>query len=464
MQRSGIPGLAVAVVRDGKTIYAKGFGLRKVGEPGKIDPDTVFQIASLSKSLSATIVARQVATSVMSWNTPLTKHLPWFTLRDPYVTRHVTVGDMFSHRSGLPDHAGDDLEDMGYDRRQVLERLRLLPLTSFRDSYAYTNFGLTAAAEAVAVASGKDWATLAQETIYEPLGMAATSSRFTDYMARPNRAHPHVKTGNTYEARFQRQPDAQSPAGGVSSSANDLAKWMTMVLQNGLFAEKQIVAPKALLPAITAEMVSAPSPTADSRPGFYGYGFNVGVTASGRTELSHSGAFALGAGTAFRILPQAKVGIVVLTNASPSGVPEALTASFSDLVQFGEITRDWYPPYANAMAGQMAPTGELVGKAPPSNPAPAQNASVYTGTYDNAYYGPVTIFASNASLSLRIGPKPIELPLNHWSGDEFTVAPVSENETPGSISRVTFVMDGTAAKSLTIEYLNAKGLGTFTRN
>jgi CubicO group peptidase (beta-lactamase class C family) len=464
LKRSGIPGMAVAVVHDGNAIYAKGFGLRKSGETATIDADTVFQIASVSKSLSATVVAHQVGQGVIAWNTPIAKHLPWFALSDPYVTQHVTVGDMFAHRSGLPDHAGDHLEDLGYDRRQVLERLKLLPLASFRDTYAYTNFGLTAAAEAVAVASGKDWATLAQDTIYTPLGMSATSSRFADYMARPNRASPHVKIGDTYEARFQRNPDAQSPAGGVSSSVNDLAKWMAMVMQNGQFAGKQVVEAKALLPAITAQVISSPSFAADARPGLYGFGFNVNVTPSGRTELSHSGAFALGAGTAFRILPQANVGIIVLTNASPSGVPEALAAEFSDLVQFGAVTRDWFPPYAKAMDAMMAPTGELAAKSPPANPAPAQDAAVYTGTYANAYYGPLTISNSASGLVLRIGPKTIELPLRHWSGNEFTVAPASENETPGSISRVTFAMDGATAKSLTIEYLDADGLGTFTRN
>jgi len=156
MRRSGIPGMAVAVVRDGKTVYAKGFGVRKVGESLPVDADSVFQIASLSKSLAASVVAHEVGSGLVTWNTPVVAHLPWFRLSDGWVTEHVTIADMFSHRSGLPDHAGDDLEDFGYDRRTVLERLRFLPLHGFRDVYAYTNFGLTAAAESVAAASGKD--------------------------------------------------------------------------------------------------------------------------------------------------------------------------------------------------------------------------------------------------------------------------------------------------------------------
>ena len=131
LEKSGIPGLAVAVVRDGKTVYAKGFGLRRIGERQPVDADTVFQIASLSKSVGATVVAHQVGAGVVKWDTPLVTYLPWFELNDPWITKHVTIGDMYAHRSGLPDHAGDELEDLGYDRRQILQRLRFKPLHSF---------------------------------------------------------------------------------------------------------------------------------------------------------------------------------------------------------------------------------------------------------------------------------------------------------------------------------------------
>src|ERR1700755_2995172 len=122
MKKSGIPGMAVAVVHGGKAVYTKGFGVKDVRSGDKIDPDTVFQLASLSKSLSATVVAHQVGVNAIGWDTPIVAKLPWFALSDPAITRMVTVGDMFSHRSGLPDHAGDMLEDLGYDRRAVLER------------------------------------------------------------------------------------------------------------------------------------------------------------------------------------------------------------------------------------------------------------------------------------------------------------------------------------------------------
>src|SRR5882757_2418031 len=321
MKKSGIPGLAVAVVHGGKTVYARGFGVRDVKTGDKVDPDTVFQLASLSKSLSATVVAHQVGTNAIGWDTPIVAKLPWFGLSDPVVTQMVSVGDMFAHRSGLPDHAGDMLEDLGHDRRYVLERLRQLPLDPFRISYAYTNFGLTAGAEAVAVSAGKSWEDLADEVLFRPLGMASASFRFADYEARPDRAVGHIHVDGRYEPLYVGDADPEGPAGGASSSVNDMTRWLTMVLANGSHEGKQIVDSRALLPAVTPQMVSSPATEPAMRSGFYGYGFNVGATSAARMELSHSGGFELGAGTNFVILPSADVAIVALTNATVSGVP-----------------------------------------------------------------------------------------------------------------------------------------------
>jgi len=464
MKRSRIPGMAVAVVRDGKTVYAKGFGVRKIGESQPVDADTVFQLASLSKSLAASVVARQVGAGVVAWDTPVVTHLPWFKVMDPWVTRHVTIADMFSHRSGLPEHAGDDLEDLGYDRRTVLERLRLLPLHGFRDTYAYTNFGLTAAAEAVAAASGKDWETLSEDVLYKPLGMTATSSRFADFEKRSNRAVGHVRVGDDFQPKYQRMPDPQSPAGGVSSSANDVARWLALVLQSGKFEGRQIIPADALLPAVTAEVISIHSSSADARPSLYGYGFGVGITPAGRTMISHSGAFALGAGTHYAMIPSAGVGIVVLTNATPGGAAEALGASFMDIVQFGSVTRDWFAAYSAAMAGLTAPTGDLVGKSPPATPAPAAKLSSYVGTYANPYFGDAEIVEVSGHLELKIGLLGRPYALTHWDGDRFSVNPSSENQPDGSLSSIAFKRAGEEpARELTIDYLNGNGLGLFVR-
>nr|WP_296773815.1 serine hydrolase [Rhodococcus sp. (in: high G+C Gram-positive bacteria)] len=458
MDSSKIPGMAVAVVHGGNVVYAKGFGVREEGKDDPIDADTVFQLASLSKSVGSTVVASQVGAGVVDWSTPVVSKLPWFALSDPWVTQNVTIGDFYAHRSGLPDHAGDLLEDLGYDRRQVLERLREVPLDPFRSTYHYTNFGITAGAEAVATASGKDWETLSQDAIYGPLGMTSTSSRFSDYIASADRAVPHVLVDGEYQAKYQREPDPQTPAGGVSSSANDMAKWLTMLTADGTYDGKEIVAPDALLPAVTAEIASSPSQTPDSRAGFYGYGFNVSNSPAGRTTVSHSGAFALGAGTNFLWIPSLDVAIVALTNAAPIGIAETLTAEFADLVQFGEVREDWRTLYKNAFAGLSEPEGELVGKTAPVNAAPPQAPASYAGVYQNTFWGPATVTETNGKLVLSLGPTRSSYELTHWDGDTFTFDLTGENAADGTVSKATF-----SGNTVTLEYYDEDGLGRFTK-
>ena len=453
MKKSGIPGMAVAVVHGGKTVYAKGFGVRDIKTGEKVDPDTVFQLASLSKPLSATVVAHQVGVNAIGWDTPIVSKLPWFALSDPAVTQMVAVGDMFSHRSGLPDHAGDMLEDIGFDRRYVLEHLRALPLDPFRISYAYTNYGLTAGAEAVAASAGKPWEDLADEVLLRPLGMASTSYRFADYGARSNRAIGHIHIGDKYEPLYVRDADPQAPAGGASSSVNDMTRWLAMVLANGSHDGKQVVDSKALLPAVTPQIVSSPAAEPAMRSGFYGYGFNVGSTSAARMQLSHSGAFELGSGTNLLILPSADVAIVALTNATPAGIPETLTAEFADLVQFGEVREDWYKLYTDAFKEMGAPSGSLVGQQPPADPAPSAPLASFVGTYQNDYWGPARITENDGKLMLALGTK-LEVPLSHWDGNTFIYSWVAENSPPGSVSKVTF--DG---NTLNLEYYDEYGKG-----
>lgn len=457
MKKSGIPGMAVAVVHGGKTMYAKGFGVKDVRTGDKVDSDTVFQLASLSKPLSSTVVAHQVGVNAIGWDTPLVAKLPWFALSDPAVTKMVSVGDMFAHRSGLPDHAGDMLEDLGYDRRYVLDHLRQLPLDPFRISYAYTNFGLTAGAEAVAASAGKPWEDLADDVLFRPLGMESTSYRFADYQRRPDRAIGHIHVDGRYEPRYVRDADNEAAAGGASSSVNDMTRWLAMVLANGSHDGKQLVDAKALLPALTPQSVSSRATEPAMRSGFYGYGFNVGTTSGARTELSHSGAFELGAGTNFVILPSADVAIVALTNATPSGVPEALTAEFADIVQFGDVREDWYKLYSDIFTKMEQPTGSLVGQQQPVNPAAPAPLASYVGVYHNDYWGPARVTEKNGTLQLALGEK-LDVPLTHWDGNVFTYTWISENSPPGSVSKASF--DG---NKLILEYYDGFGNGTFTR-
>jgi CubicO group peptidase (beta-lactamase class C family) len=469
LQQSGVPGMAVAVVFDDALTYSGGFGVRELGKERAIDADTVFQLASVSKSLAATVVSSVVGDGVVAWQSRMADLAPGFALHDAWPTQNVSLADLFAHRSGLLDHAGDLLEDLGFDREEVLHRLRYLePAYSFREGYEYTNFGLTAAAVAVAQVVGMSWEELSAERLYDPLGMTHTSSRFADYMAEPNRAIPHVKDGDSWVVTpKQRDPDAQSPAGGVSSTARELAQWMRLQLGQGNFEGQQLIPAAALAPMHLPQAVSnVPPDPATQRAGFYGLGSNVSYTDFGAVQWSHSGAFGSGAATAYYLLPGSDFGVLVLTNGAPVGAPEALCLSVLDLATTGSITRDWLafvgPRMAAAMDEDTYGT-EADWNTPPADATPSAPNAAYLGTYRNDYYGDAEIAQAADGLALRIGPKPLEFPLTHFDRDTFSWQPAGENAV--GRSGLTFLIgaDGTAV-AFRDDYLAMDDAGVLLRS
>ncbi|GAA1507262.1 CubicO group peptidase (beta-lactamase class C family) [Agromyces terreus] len=462
MDTSGIPGVAVAVVHGDEVLFAEGFGVRELGEPAKVDADTVFQIASMSKPIAATVVASQLGDE-LGWDTPAAPLLPGFSLQDPWVTEHVTVGDLFAHRSGLPPAAGDDLEDVGYDRDYILGHLDLQPLNPFRTAYGYANFGLTAGAEAVANAVGTDWETLSDEALYDPLGMDSTSSRYDDFLAEDDRAVLHTLERGEFTALYQRDADAQTPAGGVSSSVNDLAKWLTLLIGDGMFDGQELVDPDALLPAITPQIVSSHSAAPDHRAGSYGFGFNTGTDPTGHTTFSHSGAFSLGGSTNFQVVPALDLGVVAITNGAPIGVPEAIVSTFLDRVQFGEVHRDWLADYGQALAHYTEPAGDLAGQEAPTDAAAPGRLDGYAGTWTNPYFGEAVVTVEGDALVARLGPDgAYVLDLEPWDGDTFAYVPTGENAPWGSLASAAFTLDG-VVDTMNLQFFDANGLGTWTR-
>lgn len=468
LERTGVPGMAVAVVHHDETPYLKGFGTREAGQDLPVDADTVFQIASCSKPIAATVIAGVVGDGVVSWDDKLCDLTPAFALHDAWVTSQVTLRDMFCHRSGLPDHGGDLLEDIGYGRAEILHRLRyLVPGSSFRSQYDYTNFGMTAAAVAAASAAETTWEDLAQRRLYQPLGMTRTSSRFADFMAEPNRALPHQQSDGAWApSREQRQPDAQSPAGGVSSNVRDLARWMRLQFGKGTFEGQEIVAAAALAATHQPQIVSDPAKDPDTgRASFYGLGWGVGYTDEGGVRLSHSGAFDLGAATAVYLYPGPALGIMVLTNAAPVGAAETVALQFLDIAEHGAITRDWPTMLTAAFAAINAPTygADVATPRPAAKAGPALAPEAYVGTFENELYGDLVVAAEGKGLALLLGPTLRPYPLTHYDRDVFTYQPAGENAA--GPSAVSFLVDaGGKAARVTVENLDQGGQGTFTRS
>lgn len=467
MKKTGVPGMSVAVVSPDRVLYLKGFGLRRADAADRVDPDTVFQLASLSKPLSATVVAGLVGDGVVSWDQPIERTLPGFAMSDPWVTREITLRDMLCHRSGLPDHAGDLVEDIGYDRNEIIQRLRYIkPDTSFRTHYAYNNVGFSAAGYAAAKAARKSWEDISDERLYKPLGMASASSRHADFVAQSNRAFGHVRRGDSWVVgKEQRNPDAQAPAGGASASARDVATWVRMQLGGGALDGREIVKPAALAETHFPHIATGPAHDPMRAPTFYGLGWDVDYGGPARIRWSHSGAFALGAATCAYVMPAERFGIVVLTNAAPIGAPETICRSFLDIVLTGKIERDWLALFGGAFAEMAVPTyGRDADYAKPPASAPAAaSRSTYVGYYRNELYGPIGIVETADGLSLTLGPSPTSFPLRHYSGDIFTFQPTGENAS--GLSPVRFSRNGDEkAASVVIDYFNENGQGVFVRS
>src|SRR5437667_1713454 len=464
IREDAVPGLAIAVVFQDKVVYAKGFGVRDVNTKALVNADTVFQLASLSKPIGSTVVAELVGEGKITWDSKRSVLDPTFAMFDPWVTREITIRDMYAHRSGLPEHAGDLLEDLDFTRAEILRRLRYQhPGSSFRSHYAYTNFGMTEGGVAAAKAYGLGWEEACQQKLYSPLGMTSTSSRYADFIARRTKALEHVLVDGKWVQKFKRDPDAQSPTGGVSSSVNDLTKWMRLQLANGKFEGKQVVDEKALAETHYPHMLTGFNPFTQL-PTFYGLGWNVSYDPEGRLRLNHSGAFGLGAATYVNLVPGEQLGIVVLTNAYPLGIAEALGTTFLDIALYGKPTQDWFALFKQVYSNPAA-IGTVLGfdySKPPLSPAPALKNNAYVGRYTNDYFRSISIIEKGGGLAILQGPKNKTFPMKHYDRDTFTYETEGENAVGRSGITFTIGPDGKATQVL-VENLNVRGEGIFKR-
>lgn len=459
-KKTGVPGMSIALVYGNETsLFA--YGECEYKSKNMVNADTIFQLASVSKPITSTIVAALVGQSVFKWSDPIAA-LDGTLLKDSKLSK-IEIQQFLAHCSGLPDHAGDILEDTGYTREEIFDCLKQLPLLAPSSKFQYTNFGITMGGVAAAsaaykkgMASKNTWEDLAKEQLYDKVGMKRTSSSSQTFKADSNRAVGHVRSvfsdgdrpNQWIVSPEQRRPDVQSPAGGVHSCATDLAKWMQLQLRQGVYNGQQIVAPEALA------RTHRPFPEG----GPHGLGWDVKENGN----LSHSGAFLIGASTCVYIIPSFDLGITILTNGQPVGLPEAICCSFRDylltpvtpsgVVDVNKLSLEWLDIIGKGMSALYADDSAYEKEA--GKKTPSRNVKDYCGVYMHLYFGCIIIFQDEHGFQItfnRIKDEKPPIPLQFLDGDTFVFKTFGENAV--GLTPVIFDLSGPEKGSLRIPYM-----------
>jgi CubicO group peptidase (beta-lactamase class C family) len=448
-----LPGLAVAIVKDGRVLLAKGYGVREVGKIDPVDADTLFAIGSNTKAFTSTALALLVQDKKLSWDDRASDLLKGFQLYDPYVTREITVRDLLSHRSGL-GRRGDALwygQDFGRD--EILRRIRFLkPNSSFRSQYGYQNIMFLAAGQVIPAVTGMSYDDFIKERIFQPLQMARSNTSTKDLEGVENVAAPHTKKSEKITAIPYRNIDNIAPAGSINSSVNDMVKWHLFQMGNGKYAGNQILDP-AILQVTHDPHIVMPVPPQRKKeyPSNHFMGYALGWVLEdyrGRLIVWHNGGID-GMLSHQGFLPEENLGVVVLTNSDRNRLDAALFYRIVDSF-LGEPVKDWSQTFLTQTKEGEAKAGEARKKAEESrvpNTKPSLDQAGYCGSYGNEMYGQAEVKGSGDKLVLYFNSKAMGT-LEHWHYDTFKV-----NAEPfGSLHFIELLDD-----SLITFVLNAQG-------
>lgn len=437
---TGVPGAAVAVVHRDQVVLLRGYGARKAGESGIVNPDTIFQIGNLSEAIATTTLAAIMDNGYITWD-DMIRHLdPEFQFSDEYVTSNATIRDLLSHRSGLPPGSGNLLHDLGYDQSTILSRLRFLPLYGFRDLMDDADFGFTEGALAVARQYGDTWENLVQAELFQPLGMRLSSTEYMLHFNAANRAALHVPVDGVMTARYQFNTDAASPATGVGSTARDLSRWLLLQVNRGMYEGRRIIPESEFLQLYAPRTFTGFNP--EGLPQFSGLGWKIGYP-GGRLRVWQTGDLSRGGSSSVAMHPDDQVGIVVLTNAAATGVSQAAVGLFFDVLYnglspIGMPSRDWLAYEAEIVKEREEAAAKRItdfDKIPKPRPnrllPPSLALDRYAGSYHSDYFGDLHIQMTTDGLAMVIGPHQTVYPLKHWNSDTFTYLFDGASQPPG---------------------------------
>ena len=460
MQDWKVPALAIAVVKNDSIVLMKGYGTRTMGTSQPVDEHTMFAIGSSSKAFTATLVAMLVDEGKMRWDAPATTYLPDLQMYDPYVSRELTVRDLLTHRSGLS--RGDLMwYATDYDRDEILRRVRFLkPTWSMRSRFGYQNIMYLAAGQAASHAAGRPWDQLVRERIFQPLGMTESNTSIRDLAGNGNVATPHSDVNDTLRIVPWHNIDNIGPAGSINSNVSDMIKWVRFQLAQGKVAGKTLVSPSALGETHTAQMVirvGADAKAVNPYTHLEAYGMGWFLQDYRGRELDQHGGNIDGMSAMVALMPEEKIGLVVLTNANGSPMPTIAMNRVLDAL-LGEPARDWSAAYRTqydklVAQGKEAEQKRLAQRAVGTKPSLALDR--YAGIYSDSMYGDAKVRYENGALRMSYGTM-FDGQLEHWHYDTFRA--VWKNAALGK-SFVTFALDADGK----VKNLDLEGIGTFGR-
>ncbi|HEX2631154.1 MAG TPA: serine hydrolase [Chitinophagaceae bacterium] len=410
LKRWEIPGLAIAIVKDGKVIVSKGYGVRETGKKETVDENTLFIIASNSKLFTGTSIAKLDHEQKLSLNDRVTKYIPWFRLYDSTSTKLATVRDVLCHRLGTKTFQGDfTFWDSNLAKDSIIWKMRYLkPTGEFRQDYGYCNSGFLVAGEILSKVTGQSWENYVQDNILSPLGMSNTYMNTAGLANRNNVAQPHNNLcGPLSKIPFD-NVDNLGPATSMVSNVKDITKWLMLQLDSGKYQGKQVLPWSVLqrtrdINILTGSRKSAAFPTH-----FRGYGLGVYSTDyNGRQVYWHTGG-AFGHVTNICFVPEEGLGITILTNNDNQSFFEALRYQILDAYLGVNYTNRSLQQWGFFVTGKRAMEQDLnamqtrVGK----HAQPELKLEDYTGEYFNTVYGKITITKKDNQLICRFQHHP----------------------------------------------------------
>jgi len=447
-----VPGLAVTVVKDGKVILKKGYGVRQLGTTNAVDTQTLFACASTTKAMTATCMAMLVDEGKVKWDDPVINYLPDFQLYDMHVTRELKIRDLFTHNSGV-GNADFLWSIMDISSDEVLSKMKMVkPSYSLRSSFIYQNIFYLYAGKVIEKVSGQPWEEFIQKRIFQPLGMTRTYPTLSK-VKDANQSHPHYWVDNKITVIERTSADAIGPAGSVWSCVDDMSKWALCMLDSGKYAGGRLVKPTTWTEMFKPQVMVTTSqfyPTAQlTKPNWMTYSLGwFQQDYNGKKVNYHTGSLA-GETAIHGQLPDSKLAIYVFGNYDHAEVRHALMFKAFDLFGTGG-TRDWssefYTLYSNIQAGADK-SEKAFEAARVANTKPSLPLDEYTGIYTDPLYGVVTITRENEDLVI-VSNQFLKARVSHWHYDTFRgwydkrwYGKVNANFTldeKGKVSKVSF--------------------------